>query len=141
MPKLTDGQIFRCYKVSKRFDQDISSVMGAFRLTIDGDKWATSTERKPEEWWQQSMVTGHGMNEFTRLLPMEAADEMLLMGLRLREGIDTARFAAIAGNELDEKRIAFLEGEGFLERMGKDRLRATPAGFLVLDAIVADLAA
>ncbi|MCB1462004.1 MAG: coproporphyrinogen III oxidase [Nitratireductor sp.] len=111
------------------------------RLTIDGDKWATSTERKPEEWWQQSMVTGHGMNEFTRLLPMEAADEMLLMGLRLREGIDTARFAAIAGNELDEKRIAFLEGEGFLERMGKDRLRATPAGFLVLDAIVADLAA
>ena len=37
VPKLTDGQIFRCYKVSKRFDQDISSIMGAFRFTIDKD--------------------------------------------------------------------------------------------------------
>jgi xanthine dehydrogenase small subunit len=35
IPKLNDNQIFRCYKVSKRFDQDISSVMGAFRFTVD----------------------------------------------------------------------------------------------------------
>jgi xanthine dehydrogenase small subunit len=35
IPKLNDNQIFRCYKVSKRFDQDISSVMGAFRFTLD----------------------------------------------------------------------------------------------------------
>jgi xanthine dehydrogenase small subunit len=34
IPKLAGNQIFRCYKVSKRFDQDISSVMGAFRLTV-----------------------------------------------------------------------------------------------------------
>ena len=111
------------------------------RLTVDGEKCATATMRNPEDWWQAAMVAGHGMEEFTRLLPMEAADELLLMGLRLREGVDSARFAAMAGNELDEKRIAFLEGEGFLERLGTDRLRATPAGFLVLDAIVADLAA
>lgn len=35
VPKLKPGQIFRCYKVTKRFDQDISSVMGAFRFTLD----------------------------------------------------------------------------------------------------------
>ena len=35
IPKLTDNQIFRSYKVSKRYDQDISSVIGAFRLTLD----------------------------------------------------------------------------------------------------------
>jgi xanthine dehydrogenase small subunit len=35
VPKLDQSQIFRCYKVSKRFDQDISSVMGAFRFTVD----------------------------------------------------------------------------------------------------------
>lgn len=35
VPKLANNQIFRCYKVSKRFDQDISGVMGAFRFTVD----------------------------------------------------------------------------------------------------------
>jgi xanthine dehydrogenase small subunit len=36
VPKLRAGEAFRCYKVSKRFDEDISAVMGAFRLTLDG---------------------------------------------------------------------------------------------------------
>ena len=35
IPYLTDRHIFRCYKVTKRFDQDISSVMAAFRFTVD----------------------------------------------------------------------------------------------------------
>jgi xanthine dehydrogenase small subunit len=37
VPKLRPDQIFRCYKITKRFDQDISSVMGAFRFTLDPD--------------------------------------------------------------------------------------------------------
>jgi len=37
VPKLNRDQIFRCYKITKRFDQDISSVMGAFRFTVDED--------------------------------------------------------------------------------------------------------
>jgi xanthine dehydrogenase small subunit len=35
VPKLREGQIFRTYKISKRYDQDISSVIGAFRLTLE----------------------------------------------------------------------------------------------------------
>jgi len=35
VPRLTDRHIFRCFKVAKRFDQDISSVMAAFRFTLD----------------------------------------------------------------------------------------------------------
>jgi len=35
VPRLSANQVFRCYKISKRFDQDISSVMAAFRLTLD----------------------------------------------------------------------------------------------------------
>jgi len=35
VPKLKVGEVFRAYKVSKRFDEDISAVMGAFRLTLD----------------------------------------------------------------------------------------------------------
>jgi xanthine dehydrogenase small subunit len=41
IPRLAAGHIFRCYKVTKRFDQDISSVMGAFRFTVDGDGMIT----------------------------------------------------------------------------------------------------
>jgi len=37
VPRLSANQAFRCYKISKRFDQDISSVMGAFRLTLDAN--------------------------------------------------------------------------------------------------------
>ncbi|CAN0550232.1 unnamed protein product, partial [Laminaria digitata] len=37
IPKLTAGQSFRTYKVSKRYDQDISAVIGGYRLTLDGD--------------------------------------------------------------------------------------------------------
>jgi xanthine dehydrogenase small subunit len=36
VPKLLSDQMFRCYKISKRFDQDISALMGAFRLTLEG---------------------------------------------------------------------------------------------------------
>jgi xanthine dehydrogenase small subunit len=37
IPKLDTSHVFRCFKVTKRFDQDISSVMGAFRFTVDED--------------------------------------------------------------------------------------------------------
>ena len=70
----------------------------------------------------------------------EWADEHLLMGLRLAEGLDTVRHAEIAGRELRGDAIEFLERIGLLERIGNRRIRATAAGFLVLDAVVADLA-
>lgn len=41
VPKLKAGEVFRAYKVSKRFDEDISAVMGAFRLTLDGRRIAS----------------------------------------------------------------------------------------------------
>ncbi len=111
------------------------------RLTIDGVKTATATLRKPEDWWQQAMVKGHGMDVTERLTGEESADEMLLMGLRLREGINLSRYTRMSGRELDPGRLAFLEKEGLVESLPGTLVRATPAGFLVLDAIVADLAA
>ena len=38
VPKLEANERFRCYKISKRFDQDISTVMGAFKFTLDGSR-------------------------------------------------------------------------------------------------------
>jgi coproporphyrinogen III oxidase-like Fe-S oxidoreductase len=63
------------------------------------------------------------------------------MGLRLSEGIDLARYQAIAGRPLDPDRIRMLTAEGFVESNGSGGLRVTQAGFPVLDAVVADLAA
>ena len=40
--KLGPGEAFRCFKVSKRFDEDISAVLGAFRLTLDGRRIAAA---------------------------------------------------------------------------------------------------
>src|SRR5699024_265796 len=40
IPKLTANEQFRCYKISKRFDQDISAVCAAFKVELDGDRVA-----------------------------------------------------------------------------------------------------
>ena len=71
----------------------------------------------------------------------EVANEYLLMGLRLVEGIDPARFARLAGRALDGERISLLRAQGLIEATGGGTLRASRAGFPVLDAVVADLAA
>lgn len=111
------------------------------RLTINGAKTATAAHSNPEEWWQAAMSGAHGLVEREPLLAEEAGDEMLLMGLRLREGIDLKRYEKFSGRELNPARIEFLRSKGFVEMSSDRRLRATPAGFLVLDAVVADLAA
>ena len=63
-----------------------------------------------------------------------------MMGLRLTEGIDLVRYEAMSGRPLSSPRIAVLQDEGLIEPIGNSRLRATPTGMIVLDALVADLA-
>jgi hypothetical protein len=64
----------------------------------------------------------------------EQADELLLMGLRLKEGIDLVRWQDLSGREPDPDREQFLIEHGFIERLGNSRLRCTPAGMLILDS-------
>jgi len=110
------------------------------RLTGGGAKIATATERRPESWLALVEAEGHGMVD-QELLEREAqADELLLMGLRLREGVDLARWQTLSGRDPDPERERFLIEHGFIERLGNSRLRCTPAGMLILDAVVADLA-
>ena len=110
------------------------------RLVAPRGRLALSTERRPEIWAEQVFARGNGVTDRDVLSPREQGDEFLLMGLRLGEGIDPERFAALAGCELAPERIAQLVALGLIEAQG-GRLRATPEGFLVLDAVVADLAA
>jgi oxygen-independent coproporphyrinogen-3 oxidase len=111
------------------------------RLVVDGARRATATEKRPEAWLMQVESLGHGVTVDDALMRDEQADEFLLMGLRLAEGIDPKRYAALAGRALDLARISELTGHGFVETTADGRLRVTRSGFPVLDAVVADLAA
>jgi oxygen-independent coproporphyrinogen-3 oxidase len=94
----------------------------------------TRRHRKPENWLAALGRSGHGIEEERTIPPEERAVEALLMGLRLREGVDMARI----GDALDLRAIARLVDQGLLEREGK-RLGATPAGMLLLDAILVEI--
>jgi oxygen-independent coproporphyrinogen-3 oxidase len=109
-------------------------------LQADG-RHATIAERRPEAWVEKVEAWGDGLIADEVLSAEEEGDEMLLMGLRLAEGIDIARYRALAGRGLDPARLGDLAAHGMVESLSKDRVRATRAGFFVLDAVVADLAA
>jgi len=111
------------------------------RLDIGGTRYAIATEKRPESWMMRVEATGTGVITDDRLNSEERADEFLLMGLRLAEGIDPRRYQALAGRSLDPSRIALLCAEGAIAVDADGRLRVTQAGFPVLDAVVADLAA
>ena len=111
------------------------------RLDIDGRRRATATEKRPEAWLIRVESLGHGQITDDLLTSEERADEFLLMGLRLAEGIDPARYLALSGRPLDPDRIATLAAQGFVESDRDGSLRVTAAGFPILDAVVADLAA
>lgn len=110
------------------------------RLKTDGLKLATATERRPEGWLDMVGTSGHGIAETEELDAVTQSDEMLLMGLRLTEGIDLDRWKKLSGRDLDADQVDFLTSLNLIERIGKNRLRCTPQGMLVLDAVVADLA-
>jgi oxygen-independent coproporphyrinogen-3 oxidase len=111
------------------------------RLDIDGHRHAIATEKRPEAWLMRVESSGSGIVADDLLNSEERADEFLLMGLRLREGIDPQRYAALSGRPLDPLRIAILREEGAIAIGPDGRLRVTQDGFPVLDAVVADLAA
>jgi oxygen-independent coproporphyrinogen-3 oxidase len=111
------------------------------RLDIAGERHATATEKRPETWLMRVEARGHGLVSDDVLTREERCDEFLLMGLRLAEGIDLARYASLAGRALDPVRIASLHEHGLVETTPEGRLRVTLPGFPILDAVVADLAA
>ncbi len=109
------------------------------RILIDGVRHATSTERNPEGWRDAVLSVGHGMTSTLALSTEEQADEALLMGLRLTEGLDLNRIAAIDGTRPSAKTVDGLIAHGLLRRIGNARIAATDDGRLVLNAVIAEL--
>lgn len=148
------------------------------RILVEGQRRATVTEKNPEAWAARVEASGTGVVETTELTRAEQADEMLLMGLRLSEGVDLDQLAALGGVRPDARAIDDLVALGLLNIIGpadgprqvamphsddrdiiqacagpglapeafagqatpSARIRATRAGRLVLNAVVAKLA-
>jgi oxygen-independent coproporphyrinogen-3 oxidase len=110
------------------------------RLTLANGRIATAAEKLPERWRESVARDGHGIVESSSIATDDAAHEHLLMNLRLAEGIDLADYTARWGVSLDPARIAALAEDGLLCRDG-DRLIATPRGRLLLNSLIAALAA
>ena len=100
---------------------------------------ASERHRKPENWLAAVQEQGHGIKAERPLTAETRATEALLMGLRLAEGIDLARIAALSGIAADQlvdaRAVAQLSVLGLVEQVG-DRLTVQPAGMLLLDAIL-----
>ncbi|MGZ8311727.1 MAG: radical SAM family heme chaperone HemW [Allosphingosinicella sp.] len=101
--------------------------------------FATQRHRKPENWLAGLARNGHGIVEERAIDPAERGAEALLMGLRLAEGVDLDRVAALAeGDPVDRDAVRRLVNQGLLEQEGA-RLRTTPAGMLLLDTILTEI--
>jgi oxygen-independent coproporphyrinogen-3 oxidase len=110
------------------------------RLTIDGARIATATERQPEAWLARVGERGEGLSEWQTIASEAQGTEALLMGLRLSEGVDVARIEQMLGRPMPSARIAKLVSQGLIEENGP-HLRATSRGRIVLNAVLKELAA
>lgn len=101
---------------------------------------ATVRQRKPEAWLDAVNAAGHGLEQEIILSPAERMGEALMMGLRLSEGIDLHRLAALLGENsvrgaLDDAALTQLLALGYVAQH-EGALRVTEAGMPVLDAIL-----
>ena len=111
------------------------------RLTRDGGKFATRQHRAPERWLTAVERMGTGIEEMAAIDRDTAVEEMLMMGLRLTEGVERVRLERAAGQDAESlfggSLAPLLEG-GFLT-LDHERLAATAAGRQRLNAVLAAL--
>jgi putative oxygen-independent coproporphyrinogen III oxidase len=110
------------------------------RLMLGGERIATVAERLPERWQDKVAREGQGLVEQTVISDRDASREHLLMNLRLSEGLDLTTYEKRWNIVLDRKKIAELESHA-LVRLEGTALAATPRGRLVLNSVIAELAA
>lgn len=125
-----------------RYGEYVGVGPGAHGRLLQGDdRHATAAEKMPFEWHKNVNDWGTGTTTNDKLTWEEEGDEYLVMGLRLREGIDPQRFEQLSGRKLNPSQITDLKAYGFVETLENGNIRVTDRGFPVLDAVVADLAA
>lgn len=109
------------------------------RLTLGQTRFATEAPRAPGKWLDAVEKDGHGESLRERLTGADRVLEYLLMSMRLSEGMDIARYTALAGKPPAPEAVARLEEMGMITRDAA-HIRATRAGRPVLNAILRELA-
>lgn len=109
------------------------------RITIDGKRYAVESHRAPGA-WLKAAETGSAESLKDQLSNQDQADEFLMMGLRLSEGIEPARYHSLGGRPLATDKISYLCDLGMLTQQG-ERLRTTLNGRTVLNAVIRELLA
>ena len=107
------------------------------RITLNGTRYATETHRAPGA-WLDAVSKGSGESLRDPLERDDAAVELLMMGLRLTEGLDMTRYTQLSGRPLDKDRLNNLADMGMVT-ISDHRLRATDQGRAVLNAILREL--
>jgi putative oxygen-independent coproporphyrinogen III oxidase len=154
--ELTEKAGLPCYEISNhakpgqesqhnllywRYGEYVGVGPGAHgRLHEGAGARATVTEKHPETWRQQVELQGHSLTQDDVIEPAAQAREMLLMGLRIDEGVDLLRYEQLAGAPMARDKIDAMMQLGFVEMRGNHRLAATQAGRRVLNAVIAELA-
>lgn len=112
------------------------------RLTMDGTTYAVRQVKAPAVWLKRVTANGHSTQEEEPLAPDARAEELVIMGLRLSEGLDKSRFARLAGRPLGEvislaatKRLI---ADGYLCQT-QASLATTAKGRLALNTVLRDL--
>ena len=110
------------------------------RLTTSEGRIATAALKAPGAWLASVEADDHGLETREPVNASEQGDEMMLMGLRLNEGVSLARYERLTGHALEATRLDGLIGQGLLRRDG-DVIAATPEGRLVLNGVLGRLLA
>jgi len=133
-----DGAQSRHNLIYWRYGDYVGIGPGAHgRVSVDGQKWATVCYSNPQRWLD-------GVARETSEKPREAlssndqANEFLLMGLRLKEGVSLNRYNQIAGQALPDDKVKHLENIGMIMRTD-DNLSVTYQGLMVLNAVIEEL--
>ncbi len=110
------------------------------RLPCGDTRLATAAHRDIAAYIAATAENGVGWSSSETLPRAAFADEMLLMGLRLREGVSRVAVETLRGAPLDPTRLGALVDEGIVDLAG-DRLALTEQGLLVADRVAAELSA
>jgi putative oxygen-independent coproporphyrinogen III oxidase len=109
------------------------------RVTINKQRFATECTMAPGA-WLAGVRKGSAESTHSLLTKQEQAEEYLMMGLRLRQGLDVVRYEALAGKPLDSLACQSLTDLGMIEKNGHN-ITVTKPGFMVLNAVISEFLA
>lgn len=107
------------------------------RVTLKGQRYATEAWSNPDRWLR---AVGEGLAEKRNdpILSKDQAGEYLMMGLRVRGGIDPDRYARLAGRPLPQERLHYLQDLGLID-VTAHSIKATERGRIVLNSVLVEL--